>query len=68
MPVETVQREGVAQSGAMQYGEAVRQENNAPSLVHSGTDLIPFFAVGLVINIAVLAAFFVWAFRQWKRK
>jgi len=26
-----------------------------------------FFVVGLVINLAVLAAFFYWAYHQWKK-
>lgn len=30
--------------------------------------LIGFFAVGLVINIALVAAYFIWAYKQWKRK
>ena len=30
--------------------------------------LIGFFAVGIVINIALVAAYFIWAYKQWKRK
>ncbi len=33
-----------------------------------GQDLLAFFAIGMVINVVVLAAFFVWAFKQWKKK
>jgi len=28
---------------------------------------IGFFAIGIVINLVLLAAFFVWAYRQWKK-
>ncbi len=31
-------------------------------------DLTAFFAVGMIINLIVLAAFFVWAYKQWKKK
>lgn len=27
-----------------------------------------FFAVGMVINIVLITAYFIWAFRQWKKK
>jgi hypothetical protein len=27
-----------------------------------------FFAVGLAINIAVMSAYFIWAYRQWNKK
>jgi heme/copper-type cytochrome/quinol oxidase subunit 2 len=30
--------------------------------------MMGFFAVGLVINIALVAAYFIWAYKQWKRK
>lgn len=30
-------------------------------------ELSGFFAIGIVINLALLAAFFVWAVKQWKR-
>jgi heme/copper-type cytochrome/quinol oxidase subunit 2 len=28
---------------------------------------IGFFAIGIVINLALVIAYFVWAFRQWKK-
>ncbi len=30
--------------------------------------LMGFFAVGIVINIALVAAYFIWAYKQWNRK
>ena len=30
-------------------------------------ELSGFFAIGIVINLALLAAFFVWAVKQWKK-
>ncbi len=40
----------------------------APDTPASGSekDLTAFFAIGLVINLAVLTAFFVWAVKEWK--
>ncbi|MGI9317175.1 MAG: FeoB-associated Cys-rich membrane protein [bacterium] len=30
--------------------------------------LVGFFAVGMIINIALVAAYVIWAYKQWKRK
>ncbi|GEM_PF-6713682 len=35
---------------------------------HDGHELSAFFAVGIVINLILFAAFLVWAISQWKRK
>ncbi len=29
--------------------------------------LIVFFAVGVVINIVMITAYFIWAYKQWKK-
>ncbi len=31
-------------------------------------ELMPFFAIGAVLNIATFGVFLIWAFRQWKKK
>lgn len=35
---------------------------------HPEKDLTAFFAIGMVINIVMLGAFFVWAYKQWGKK
>ena len=30
--------------------------------------LMGFFVVGMVVNVILLTAFFIWAFIQWKKK
>ncbi len=59
-----VTMEGVVDGSWEQETLAIREEEYA----NKGEDLLAFFAVGMVINIAVMAFFFVWAFRQWKKK
>ena len=58
---------GAVQSGTVQYGGTVRPEEDELH-IQGGTGLMPFFAVGMVINIVMLGAFFVWAVKQWKKK
>ena len=55
------------QSGTVQYGGTVRPGEDELHILE-GTGLMPFFAVGMVINIVMLGAFFVWAVKQWKKK
>ncbi len=33
-----------------------------------GNDLSAFFAIGMIVNIVILIAFFIWAFNQWNKK
>ena len=36
--------------------------------VHDEKDVtMGFFAVGIVINLVMITAYFIWAFRQWKK-
>jgi len=30
--------------------------------------LFGFFAIGIAVNVVLIAAYLVWAFRQWKKK
>ncbi len=53
--------------GSVQYVPAVLPEGNEPH-VQSGSGLMPFFAAGMVVNVVMLAAFFIWAYKQWKKK
>ena len=39
-------------------------KNEAPN----SNDLTAFFAIGMTINVVILVAFFVWAFKQWGKK
>jgi len=44
--------------------------SNLPYDFHADAnkDLSAFFAIGMVINLIILVAFFVWAYKQWKKK
>ena len=51
--------------------QSVGLQTNQPTVAEgaAGDDsLVGFFAIGVVINIALVAAYFIWAYRQWKRK
>ena len=39
-----------------------------PGSAHQGEHLYGFFAIGLIINVVLLIAFFIWAYRQWNKK
>ena len=39
-----------------------------PDSAHQGEHLYGFFAIGLVINVVMIIAFFIWAYRQWNKK
>jgi len=39
-----------------------------PGAAQQGKHLYGFFAIGLVINVVMLIAFFIWAYRQWNKK
>jgi len=61
----------LAQSTVATQGGQSRNVGDAKAPV-SGSDKIGnrltwFFAIGMVINVVVLGAFLVWAFKQWKR-
>ncbi len=34
---------------------------------HSREDLSVFFGIGITINVILVVAFFIWAFKQWKK-
>jgi hypothetical protein len=51
------------QSVELQSGQSKNPDDAA-----KGDSLVGFFAIGVVINIALVAAYFIWAYRQWKRK
>jgi len=64
LPNPLLTTEGVAHGSWEQETLAPREA----AFASKGQDLMPFFAVGMVINVVVLAAFFVWAFKQWKKR
>lgn len=39
-----------------------------PGSAHQGEHLYGFFAIGLIINVVMIVAFFIWAYRQWNKK
>jgi len=43
-------------------------QTTQPAPVHNEKDAtMGFFAVGMVINLVMITAYFIWAFRQWKK-
>ena len=43
-------------------------QTTQPAPAHDGADgILAFFAVGIVINLVMITAYFIWAFRQWKK-
>ncbi len=53
---------------SLQSGETdpVSTEQSGP--VQQGEHLYGFFAIGMIINVVMLIAFFIWAYRQWHKK
>ena len=39
---------------------------NAPQ--EPDTSLVGFFAIGLVINLLLITAYFIWAYKQWNKR
>jgi len=44
---------------------AVHSKQPAPVIEVERQDLTSFFAVGILVNIAMIAAYFFWAYKQW---
>jgi len=55
--------EDVNQSIELQPDQPQAQNNLAEH-----DSLVGFFAIGVVINIVLVTAYFIWAYRQWKKK
>ena len=36
--------------------------------ISGGSELIPFFGIGMVINLVVFVAFLIWAINHWNKK
>lgn len=45
--------------------QAVQSEQPAPVFEPEREDLTMFFSVGIVINLVMITAYFVWAYKQW---
>ena len=43
----------------------VQSEQPAPVIEVEREDLTTFFAVGMVVNIVMITAYFIWAYKQW---
>ena len=39
-----------------------------PDPVETSHPLLGFFGIGIAINVILVTAYLVWAFRQWKKK
>ena len=44
---------------------AVQAEQPAPAFEVERDDLTTFFTIGAVINIVMITAYFIWAYKQW---
>lgn len=60
-------RTNTAESSSAGSTLAVHSEQPAPVIEVEQKDLTAFFAVGLVINIVMITAFFIWAYKQWNK-
>jgi|GEM_PF-3315430 len=52
-------------------GGTLEVHSEPPIPVHEGEQknlTTGFFAVGAVINIVMVTAYFIWAYKQWKKK
>lgn len=45
----------------------VHSEQPAPVIEGGREDLTMFFAVGIVINLVMITAYFFWAYKQWNK-
>ncbi len=53
---------------SLQTGETDPVSTEQPDPVQQGEHLYGFFAIGMIINVVMLIAFFIWAYRQWHKK
>ena len=53
---------------SLQSGETDPVSTEQPAPVQQGEHLYGFFAIGMIINVVLLIAFFIWAYRQWNKK
>ncbi len=53
---------------SLQSGETDPVSTKQPDPVNQGEHLYGFFAIGMIINVVMLIAFFIWAYRQWNKK
>jgi hypothetical protein len=54
-----------AQAGAVAGG--VTPDATAAPVEHAREDLTVFFSVGVVLDVLLVAAFLVWAVKQWRK-
>ena len=52
---------------SLQTGETDTVSTEQPNPVQQGEHLYGFFAIGMIINVVMLIAFFLWAYRQWNK-
>ncbi len=53
---------------SLQSGETDPASTEQPDPVQQGEHLYGFFAIGMIINVVMIIAFFIWAYRQWNKK
>jgi len=58
-------RMNTAESFSAGSAIAVHSEQPAPDHEAGRGDLTTFFTVGVVINLVMITAYFIWAYKQW---
>ena len=53
---------------SLQSGDTNPVSTEQPDPAHQGEHLYGFFAIGMIINVVMIIAFFIWAYRQWNKK
>ncbi|RLA06471.1 MAG: hypothetical protein DRQ59_15080 [Gammaproteobacteria bacterium] len=53
---------------SLQTSETDTVGTEQPDPVQQGEHLYGFFAIGMIVNVVMLIAFFIWAYRQWNKK
>ena len=46
---------------------AYTEQSEPEAVQEPDTSLVGFFAIGLVINLLLITAYFIWAYKQWNK-
>jgi len=53
---------------SLQSGETDSVNTGPPDPAQQGEHLYGFFAIGMIVNVAMIVVFIIWAYRQWNKK
>jgi len=57
-------------TSSLSANNTITTHTEQPTAVHKveqNEPSIGFFAIGMVINIVMISAYFIWAYKQWKK-